>query len=1129
MQDITLKINGKAKRIGYKKHFGNLLRLNESLGKGASENYGIMGVYYADAPEIVGITGACENVDTLFKVYNRSNLPLFFTQTGQLALEQALQSFHGVYTVIHSGRDEEEEDERHLRQFRLTEEEFDCTLAGMTRKTYDDEKMFQALLDHIQKTVHAMIKKVLDTDIRTLENYYGRNTEKLQQAIKKDFYRINYEEAIELLNKHGFPNLVFGEDLKAVHEAKIVSLMNKKKEEIPVFITRYPKEIKFFNMKVSNKDSRVVLSADLIFPYAGEGTGSAVREHDFAKLNDRLLTSTMYKLHVKRGGTYKDFEWYLDIMKHKRTEPHAGYGIGNERVLQYILGTSDIRNVSAFSLMNMQTGDWDSRKTGKLSMYIHKRNILLSIGKVSDKKFLMQTIKTLQPDRYVLYATEKTHAFLKENGIKATLVFKISQHNKKPNISDLMNQRIFDIVVNIPKHPYSHTPEHTDGYLIRRMAVDSGVTLITDVKVAQALLEKLSSETVSQSIQPKDLQKDGEEQKTPFRNLMYQGISVPPLQWTYDIGKSYDWNYDFGPKFKGDYPDRSAKPAKKFLSFSVNSLFGIPAGPLLNSRWIETYAKLGFDILTYKTVRTRSYSAHSMPHILYVEKRNPRSQTQDFTGKPYLSKYDQLTITNSFGVPSKDPDVWQEDVQKALGSISQGQLMIVSVMGTIEAAKNQKAFIDDFAKCAGLAVEAGAPVIEVNLSCPNLHTGGIVCYDEKLSALICREIKNAIGNIPLIAKIGYFADDRSLRDFVVKTNPFIDGIAAINTVKGQITDVQRKKTAMRTLKVSGVCGSYIKPYGLDMVKRLAQIRKDWNMNYAILGIGGVTSPEDYTEYLDTGADVVQSGTGAMMDPYLAHKIYEKETNQKNDYQNMKSVGSTFFQSLGSTLTLDDYKKMYFEMVLPKNLSESKQTLLIHNKPFVLKNGEQGRKTSHIYMNHRNPIFVDAWDRRLLVHMLDAIIREKIQEKGKYGVIAIPSSSSPELTSLMLDSLSERIDRSVILADHVIRREHGAHQIVYGDVNGHKPWVMIDDVFTSGTTFRRSLEKIKKSGNFLNKKENMYAVSFVCRNPEVGEDFTKDTDCKLFYCATMDEILKYHWVRFTQTQKKIIKNERKSLS
>lgn len=125
-------------------------------------------------------------------------------------------------------------------------------------------------------------------------------------------------------------------------------------------LCQYPEAIKFFNMKVSEKDPRVVLSADLIFPFAGEGVGSAVREHDGTKLTERLKGSTMFRLHKERGGTLDDFKWYLDLVSSATTKPHAGYGIGNERLLQYVLGQKDIRTCSVFSLMAEQTLDWKS-------------------------------------------------------------------------------------------------------------------------------------------------------------------------------------------------------------------------------------------------------------------------------------------------------------------------------------------------------------------------------------------------------------------------------------------------------------------------------------------------------------------------------------------------------------------------------------------------------------------------------------------------------------------------------------------------------------------------------------------------------------------------------------------------
>jgi asparaginyl-tRNA synthetase len=489
----------KSKSKKKQEHLANLGRINANLYDGVFGHYKKIGLQYVDVPEIVGITGACENIDTLFKVQNRLSLPLFMTQTGQLSLEQALQSFRGVYTVIHSGRDEEQEDRRHLRQFRLTEEEFDCTLADMTRKNYDEEKMFKALLTHIQKAVQAMIERILKKNGKILKRTYRRDVGKLAEAAKKDFHRIEYEKAVSLLNKKGFPKLAFGDDLKAEHEAKIVTLLNKKNEELPVFITHYPKEIKFFNMKVYTSNPRVVLSADLIFPYAGEGTGAAVREHDFGKLNDRLLTSTMYKLHLKRGGKYEDFKWYLDIIKNKRSNPHAGYGIGNERVLQYVLGETDIRNCSVFSLLNQETQDWSSKRYGMASvMSQDKKQILLSIGRQKNKEILLKYIRKIAAkDKFILYSTEHTYQFLKKNKVMSLLVHKISQVGKTPNIGDLLRRRTFDLIINIPNRAKMTDSiltqaEFTDGRLIRKAAVETGVSLVTDLEVAAIVIDNLA-------------------------------------------------------------------------------------------------------------------------------------------------------------------------------------------------------------------------------------------------------------------------------------------------------------------------------------------------------------------------------------------------------------------------------------------------------------------------------------------------------------------------------------------------------------------------------------------------------------------------------------------------------------
>lgn len=468
MKKITLPTISGSIEIDHWDHLKNLVEISASSNKGIQSHFEKLKHQYVDVPAIVGITGACENVDTLFKIGNRLGIPLFFTQTGQLVLEQALQRFTGVWTVIYSGRDEEREDSRHLRQFRLTEEEFSWNTVDKNKK-YNADSMFEHLLDHIQKVTKAALMEIVKNNSTILSKIYKRDLNELQIAIKKDFQRITYSTTVELLQKNGFPHLTWGDDLKANHEQKIVDLLSDK-TPLPIFITHYPKEIKFFNMKVSQKDPRVVHSADLILPISGESAGSAVREENGQKLKERLLTSNMFRLHQERGGSYDDFAWYIeDIISAGKTQPQAGYGLGNERLMQYVVGTTDIRQASVLSLMVKESGDWNEKRRGQSLLFSHQKTILVSIGKISDKRLLLPVIKKATHNEILFYATEGTHKFLKTNGSPSTLVHKISQKGK-PN---------FDLIISIP-NPQKNRPE------------DTGTHLITNTEVAYYTLEKLS-------------------------------------------------------------------------------------------------------------------------------------------------------------------------------------------------------------------------------------------------------------------------------------------------------------------------------------------------------------------------------------------------------------------------------------------------------------------------------------------------------------------------------------------------------------------------------------------------------------------------------------------------------------
>ena len=121
-----------------------------------------------------------------------------------------------------------------------------------------------------------------------------------------------------------------------------------------MFITHYPKAIKFFNMKTNEHNSNVVNSTDLILPFSGEAVGAAEREYKYEPLLKRLEESNMLRQLIEKGGTIHDFDWYLDFYQLHEGTPHSGCGIGLNRVTQYVLGSTDIRASTVFP-MNKET------------------------------------------------------------------------------------------------------------------------------------------------------------------------------------------------------------------------------------------------------------------------------------------------------------------------------------------------------------------------------------------------------------------------------------------------------------------------------------------------------------------------------------------------------------------------------------------------------------------------------------------------------------------------------------------------------------------------------------------------------------------------------------------------------
>jgi len=305
-----------------------VVKIESELLRGARKYFEETNFTEVIVPHLTRATGACENVGTMFQM-DYFGERSYLIQTGQLYLESLIPILGNVYCIGSSFRAEAAVDDRHLTEFTLLEIEFPGDL--------------NQLLMHIENTINTMIKTVLE-NCREELLFLNVNIKRLEN-IKSMFHRITYTDTVKLLRNKGH-KLHWGDDLKRKHEEDIVKHFNNE----PVFVTHYPKAIKFFNMRTNNDNKEIVNSTDLLLPSAGEAVGAAEREYEHKELYEKLSTSKMLKQLEKRGGSIKDFDWYLKSMKIYGSAPHAGCGIGLNRVTKFVLGTEDIRTTTAFPM-----------------------------------------------------------------------------------------------------------------------------------------------------------------------------------------------------------------------------------------------------------------------------------------------------------------------------------------------------------------------------------------------------------------------------------------------------------------------------------------------------------------------------------------------------------------------------------------------------------------------------------------------------------------------------------------------------------------------------------------------------------------------------------------------------------
>ncbi len=321
--------------------FSAAFRVRSVAAQAVHEFFQSRGFVYVNTPIITG--SDCEGAGEMFQVttldindpprnedgsvdYTKDffGKPTNLTVSGQLNAENFAMAFGDVYTFGPTFRAENSNTQRHAAEFWMIEPEMAfCDLEG-------DLEVMEAMVKHIINTVLERCPQ----EMEFFNAFVDKGLlDRLRHVAGSDFGRVSYTEAVELLKKSGaafkYP-VEWGMDLQTEHERYLTEQIYKK----PLFVTDYPKEIKAFYMRL-NDDGRTVAAADCLVPGIGEIIGGSQREE---RLD--VLTARMAELGLKES----DYWWYLDLRRYGSCR-HAGFGLGFERMVMYLTGISNIRDV----------------------------------------------------------------------------------------------------------------------------------------------------------------------------------------------------------------------------------------------------------------------------------------------------------------------------------------------------------------------------------------------------------------------------------------------------------------------------------------------------------------------------------------------------------------------------------------------------------------------------------------------------------------------------------------------------------------------------------------------------------------------------------------------------------------
>jgi asparaginyl-tRNA synthetase len=288
-----------------------ILKIRAEVIRGMRDYLDSNGFVQVDPPILSG--SSAEGTTNLFETEYVNGEKAYLSQSGQLYMEAAALALGRVYSFGPTFRAEKSKTRKHLIEFWMVEPEM----------AYVEHPENMAIQEEFVKHTIRHVLNTCQQEFKTLQ----RDTSSLERVVNEKFPVITYEEAVKILQEKGY-EFQWGDDFGAPHETELTNHF-----DLPVFVEKWPAEIKAFYMQPDPENPKVVLGADLLAPEGyGEIIGGSQRIHDYEMLKERM----------EEHGMGEAYAWYLDLRKYGSV-PHSGFGIGLERTISWICGLEHVR------------------------------------------------------------------------------------------------------------------------------------------------------------------------------------------------------------------------------------------------------------------------------------------------------------------------------------------------------------------------------------------------------------------------------------------------------------------------------------------------------------------------------------------------------------------------------------------------------------------------------------------------------------------------------------------------------------------------------------------------------------------------------------------------------------------